>query len=457
MSDVLDFLDKLVWLDGSPLLGTIEPYRREIFEQAFSADDAGRPRYSPVLTGRGKKNAKSLDLILAALFSLLQDDPRDCQCYLLANDEGQAADDLVLAKKLIASNPVLRETMRIKLKTVERNDGKGFLEILPAGDLSGHHGKTYRFCGWDEIHGHKTWAALEGMQPDPSRPEALQWITSYASLYSRPGAPLHDLLQAGQAGRDRRMLFSWYAADYCTDVAFAQLTDPLDRANPSRASFEEGYLEQQRERLPSHLFRRLHLNLGGQPEGSAYAAEPIDEAIVRGLRVRHPEPGIQYVAACDMSGGSSDDSVLAIAHAENDTRVLDALVSTEQWSKPFDPAEAIKLFAHTLKLYRCTTVYTDQYGSQMYRQRWLEHGITAIPSKKSASEYYQAFEPVLNAGTVQLLDRPMLESQLLGLAWKGTKIDHQSGEHDDAANAVVMALVECVRPKSITMFLLDRV
>ena len=91
------------------------------------------------------------------------------------------------------------------------------------------------------------------MQPDPSRPEALQWIASYASLYSRPGAPLHDLLVKGKSGRDRKMYFSWYAADFTTDSTVASLPDPLDRANPSRASFDPGYLEQQQERLPSHL------------------------------------------------------------------------------------------------------------------------------------------------------------------------------------------------------------
>ena len=67
----LQFFSQLKWLDGRPLLDTIEPYRRDIFRKALDSFDArGRPLYNMVVAGRGKKNAKSLDLILAALFVL---------------------------------------------------------------------------------------------------------------------------------------------------------------------------------------------------------------------------------------------------------------------------------------------------------------------------------------------------------------------------------------------------
>jgi hypothetical protein len=68
----LAFFGMLKWLDGTPLLDHIEPYRRDIFAKVLDSFDAdGRPLYSMVLAGRGKKNAKSLDLILAALFVLV--------------------------------------------------------------------------------------------------------------------------------------------------------------------------------------------------------------------------------------------------------------------------------------------------------------------------------------------------------------------------------------------------
>lgn len=148
----LQFFSKLKWIDGKPLANYIEPYREAIFREALDAqDEDGRPRYNLVLTGRAKKNYKSSDLCLAALYRLLAwPSPGGNQCYLLANDEGQAGDDLELAVKLIRANPRLDASVTIKSKEITRKDGKGFLLVLPAQDVAGAHGKTYSFAGFDE-------------------------------------------------------------------------------------------------------------------------------------------------------------------------------------------------------------------------------------------------------------------------------------------------------------------
>src|SRR5207245_2710516 len=57
----LDFFGLLRWIDGTPLLGHIEPYRRQIFSAVLDTFDEGRPRYNLALTGRAKKNWKSAD------------------------------------------------------------------------------------------------------------------------------------------------------------------------------------------------------------------------------------------------------------------------------------------------------------------------------------------------------------------------------------------------------------
>jgi hypothetical protein len=174
------FFSKFYWLDGRPLM--IEPYRMDIFNRALYEFDAdGRRVHNLVVTGRGKKNYKTFDRILAAIYNLLAwRTAAGNDCYLLDNDVGQSADALDLAKKFIEANSILKGALVIKQNVIERRDRKGFLKILPAEDTVGSHGKTYLFCGFGEIHGYRNWDILESMQLDPHRTDALMWVESFS-------------------------------------------------------------------------------------------------------------------------------------------------------------------------------------------------------------------------------------------------------------------------------------
>jgi hypothetical protein len=447
------FFSLLYWLDGRPLLDVIEPYRQQIFDKAlYSFTEDGRPEFNLILTGRAKKNWKSADLIFVALYRLLAwESEGGNQCYILANDEDQAGDNLELAKKLVRVNPMVADAVKVNQKLIERKDGEGFIEILPAGDVIGSHGKTYLFAGFDEIHGYRTWDIFEALALDPSRPDALQWITSYASIYHKPGVPLFDLMAQGKKGTDLRMFFSWYGADYVTDPAFVDLP-PEEKANPSMTSWaDQGYLDQQKGRLPAHKYRRLHLNLPGLPEGSAFTAEMVMGAIDRGVRIRLPGEASSHVAFVDMSGGSNDDACLAIAHKDVDSRaVLDRLVDQGQ-RPPFDPRKAVTRFAEVLKEYGIKSVTGDRYAGETFRAAFQDEGITYRVSDKTKHELYESLEPRLNGAQVILLDHAELESQLLSLIWRGNKIDHPGGEHDDYANAAAGAVEGALRKRARTV------
>jgi hypothetical protein len=439
----MEFFAKLNWITGVPLVSTIESYRQTILTDAlYSFDTDGRPRFNFVLCGRAKKNSKTSDLVLAALYRfLVWPSDRGNDCYILANDEGQARDDLDLAKKLIVANPTLEREVTVLNKEVIRKDGKGSLRILPARDASGAHGKTYVFCGFDEIHGYRSHDLFEALAPDPTRPDAIVWITSYASIRNAPGVPLFDFLQAGKRGDDPRMFFSWYAGDYTTDVSLAD-ADPERRANPSIASFGADYLVQQRRRLPAHKFRRLHLNLPGAPDGAAFDGDSVAAAIVTGRRRLAWEAGRHYQAFVDMSGGSSDDAVLAISHHDpfRNVAVLDELVS-QTGGVPFNPRDAVNKFVAVLRLWNVSRVTGDAYAGQTFRHDFSERGIEYVVSSKTKAEIYDDFEPKLNAGEVELLDDGKLQEQLLTLVVRGGKIDHQPGDHDDLANAACGSIV----------------
>jgi hypothetical protein len=439
MSDAptsLEFFARLKWIDRRPLLETLEPYRCRLFASAL--DDHrpdGTPLINLVLSGRAKKNFKSTDLVLAALYCLLnRESHQGNDGFILANDEDQAGDDLSLAKKLVAINPELTELLETKQKEIARRDGLGSLYILPARDAIGAHGKTAAFIGFDEIHGYRNYDLLEALAPDPTR-DALTWLTSYDTIFNSPGVPLVDYKRLGQSGADPRMLFSWYSGDLCTDPEFADLP-PEQRANPSMASWPEGmaYLDQQRRRLPTHKFRRLHLNMPGAPNGAFLDQGAVMSAIVSGRHVLPPQDGVSYFGFVDMSGGSDDDAVIAIGHDEEGIAVLD-IVQKQAGEPPFNPRHAVERFATTQKTYRVFTVNGDAYGGLTFKQDFEAQGITFRLSTRTKSEIYEAFEPALNAGEVELLDLPKLQEQLLTLVTRGARVDHEPNGHDDWANA----------------------
>ena len=93
-----------------------------------------------------------------------------------------------------------------------------------------------------------------------------------------------------------------------------------------------------------------------------------------------------------------------------------------------------------IKEYGLRSVTSDAYASESFRIDFQGNGISYCVSKLSKSEIYEEIEPLLNGGRIVLLDNANLESQLLGLVWRASKIDHVSGEHDDIANGAAGAL-----------------
>jgi hypothetical protein len=147
-------------------------------------------------------------------------------------------------------------------------------------------------------------------------------------------------------------------------------------------------------------------------------------------------PGAHYAAFVDMSGGSSDDAVLAIGHKDPDGRAVLDLVENQGPPPPFDPNKAVTRFVATLRRYRLTHIVGDKYAGETFRAQFQDAGIAYAVSPDTKHQLYEAMEAPLNGHAIALLDVPILEQQLLGLIWRGGKIDHLSGEHDDYANAV---------------------
>ena len=75
------------------------------------------------------------------------------------------------------------------------------------------------------------------------------------------------------------------------------------------------------------------------------------------------------------------------------------------------------------KAYNVSKIVGDAFAGQTFRKDFAERDIGYEVRTTSASQLYEAFEPVLMSGEVELLDEPTLIEQLVSLIWKGQQ-DH---------------------------------
>jgi hypothetical protein len=169
----------------------------------------------------------------------------------------------------------------------------------------------------------------------------------------------------------------------------------------------------------------------------------VDACTSPGLTQRPPIPGVLYVAFVDPAGGGPASMVLAIAHVEGDSGVLDLV---REIRPRFSPEAAVTEFAEVLRWYGVTLVHGDRYGGEWPRERFAKCGILYETSQLTKSELYHGLLPLLNSRRVELLDDRRLRAQLLGLERHTGRSGRDSitptpGQHDDVINAAAGALL----------------
>jgi hypothetical protein len=176
---------------------------------------------------------------------------------------------------------------------------------------------------------------------------------------------------------------------------------------------------------------------------SLFDPDVLQAAVVPSRYELPPSPGLPFVGFVDVSGGSADSFTCAVAHADGEGVVLDAV---REWRSRFDPDQVTAECAALLKSYGLRSVTGDKYGAAWVTTQFLKSGITYQASALAKSDLYLAALPLLNAGRVQLLDSPRLLAQLERRTVRGTGrdvVDHPpgAGSHDDVANSVAGVLV----------------
>jgi hypothetical protein len=176
----------------------------------------------------------------------------------------------------------------------------------------------------------------------------------------------------------------------------------------------------------------------------------LDRAVMEALvdlavyEEREPSPCNHYVAFSDESGGNGGDaSTLAIAHLDNNKRIVQDLIRV--WKPPFSPSAVIKEKAKLLKLYRIRVLVGDGWAGGLPADLYRTEAITYTKSELNKSEIYIAFLHLANSGR-PILDHPPTIGEALGLERRvrwggGESVDHPTSGHDDAINALAGACV----------------
>jgi hypothetical protein len=114
-------------------------------------------------------------------------------------------------------------------------------------------------------------------------------------------------------------------------------------------------------------------------------------------------------------------------------------VEKQSGRPPFNPRKAVTHFVDLLKEYGIARVHGDSFAGNTFRSDFEALGVTYVPIGKPKSDLYELFEAPLNAGEIELLDQPTLIEQATCLVWRGQRIDHEAGGHDDFINATAGA------------------
>lgn len=237
-TEVISFLEKYFILEDGKSI-RFEPWQKEkvlgpVFERSKRVHDT-------FLVGLPKKNGKSTLASCVALYALLLDDPNP-EVYSAAGDLDQARIIFKSTEKAIRRSP-LRKCFKFHRDAIELANGAGVYRAL-AADASGSHGLNASCIIFDELWNQPSYDLWEALTHTPARAHPFHFIVTYAGYQARKGNLCWDLYQRGVTSSDPHQYTFWSSG---ADANLASWVTP-------------GYLMSQRNRLPDHIYRRLHMN-----------------------------------------------------------------------------------------------------------------------------------------------------------------------------------------------------
>jgi hypothetical protein len=171
--------------------------------------------------------------------------------------------------------------------------------------------------------------------------------------------------------------------------------------------------------------------------------ELVEGAVDTGVVARPPRAGVEYRMFVDPSGGRGDSCTAAVAHAEGDHIIIDAVYERKS---PFNPTEVVADIAALAGEYSISRVVGDNYGAQWTVEGFSKAGLLYEKSDRARSAIYLDVLPLFTAGRLRLIDNTRLSYQFINLVRQTSKsgkdsVHKQDGGRDDLCNAAAGAAV----------------
>lgn len=281
---------------------------------------------------------------------------------------------------------------------------------------------------------------------------------------ANPDREILDALRPGMASIPKSMLFCASSPYAKRGVLYESFRDyygkndketlvwkaPTRRMNPT---IPQEWLDKQFQKDPAHAAAEYGAEFRTDVE-LFVPREVVEQCVEAGRFEQAPEAGVHYQAFVDPSGGSQDSMTLAIAHLENDAPVIDAM---RERKPPFSPDDVVDEFCSLMKRYSISYVQGDRYAGEWPRERFRVHGVLYEVCKKTKSDIYREFLPLLMSKECTLLDNKIGIEQLCSLERRTARggrdsIDHPIGAHDDVSNVIAGVCVDTVANKPLEIW-----
>jgi len=214
-------------------------------------------------------------------------------------------------------------------------------------------------------------------------------------------------------------------------------------------SIPKSFLANEKERDPEYFDREYGANFSSSIS-NVFDREYVEDCVQFG---RHELPYIsefRYVAGVDPSGGGPDEFALSICHKDGPV-IQDCI---RGWNST-KPADAVEEAAVLLRTYNISSVVGDRYSGEWVRQAFMKAGIRYVVSSLTSSDALLELLPLINQGSIRLLDDRVQTNQLIALERRTSRtgkdsLGHPQGLHDDRAVVLALAAILASKPAKNT-------